>query len=208
MIRKLSLLISFCIISLFANAQTAISDPSSYLDAIRKANQDVHSIKCQYTLVHHVPLLESDQRQKGTFYYSDKAEGIALIDASANSKTVFSRTQFLSVENGQKIQLSADRSPAIAQMLSLISSCLTGNFDVLSGRGNLVYDLTGEQEFRVTFVPTDRRMAKHFTRIVMTFSHANMTLSSLSLVSKNNESHTYSFASRTINIPIPPRIFE
>lgn len=180
-----------------ANAQQwgeAMADASARLAQLKSANSALEQIKADFDMTKSVKMLAAEQHGKGRMAYSKAGESLTLdFDEPKGSGIAMKAGVFSVTTAGKTTSVNASKNPAAAQLLNMITACLTGNFDALGNHNEMRSFSTGDL-FTIVIEPRNARVRKFMRQIVLRFSNADNSLRMMRLEEGSGDYSEYRYS--------------
>lgn len=200
----ITILLSLGVLVLFAQTSNVEQEFKAKLESVSSKNS---TISCNFTQTKKVKNIKHLVESYGQFFY-DNSGLMALIYAKPKGdKVVMSGKEFTVVANGKKFTSDASSNPMMAQISYMMQACMSGNVGQL-GRGWGMSVEKNEGDYRVVLTPTDRRVKKYISGMVMLFDKANITLNQLRIEESAGGYTEYRFVDKKLNQKIDSSYFK
>lgn len=186
---------------------TPAANADATLGALKEASQRTSTIQSLFTLEKHTALMQGAQRSNGSFYFVSQGNKLCLdFEQPQGNRIIITDNEFIITAGGRTSKTDMQKHPATAQMRSLITASVTGDFRAFSQRSEIQYFEQGNT-FTIVIKPTDRRVRRFMTEIVLQFDTTDNTLSTMQFTDANGDRSKYTYYNKQINQPIDDNIF-
>ncbi|MBE6340737.1 MAG: outer membrane lipoprotein carrier protein LolA [Marinilabiliaceae bacterium] len=187
---------------------TAISDAKEQLNALSDACRQISSITSKVAVSKQTKMIALGLSSEGKFYMQKEGSKIAIeTGLPAQSRIVITDKLFLVDVAGKQTKASPQSNPALTQLRSIITACMSGDFDGLTSHSNAKY-FDSSNYFTIVITPTNKRVARYMQQVVLRFSKTDNTLEILQMVERNGDATSYTFTEKQFNRPIDDKIFQ
>jgi outer membrane lipoprotein-sorting protein len=184
-----------------------VADATEQLKALSAACQQTSTITSKVTVSKQTKMIAVGLSSEGNFYMQKDGGKIAIeTGIPTNSRIVITDKLFLVDVAGQQTKATPQSNPALTQLRSIITACMTGDFDGLTSHSNAKY-FDDKQYFTIAITPTNKRVTRYMKEVVLRFNKADNTLEVLRMVERNGDATSYIFTDKQFNKPIDDKKF-
>lgn len=201
MVRYIFILFSVLLVSLssaFAQEYgVSVDNASARLDALKAANTQIQSIKADFAMTKKVALLADVQHGSGKMMFS-KADNRLSLDyvEPKGSSIVIEGDRLYMTTAGKTTTVSAQSNPAMSQMMSMIKSCVTGDFSSLTSKSD-VKCFQDDSLFTIVIRPNNARVRRFIKQIVLRFN-ADNSLNTMRMDEGSGDYTIYTYTNQNI----------
>lgn len=196
---------------LTVNAQqygAAVVNADSQLKAISDACAKTSTIVSKVIVSKQTKMMAGALTSEGNFYMQREGGKIAIeTKFPAPSRIVITDKLFLIDVAGQRTTTAPQSNPAVTQMRSIISSCMSGDFDGLTSHSEAKY-FDDNAFFTIVLKPTNKRVQRYMKELVLRFNKSDNTLEIMQMTERNGDSTSYTFTEKQLNVPIDEAVFK
>jgi outer membrane lipoprotein-sorting protein len=186
------------------NFKFLVSD-DDFKKKISEESVSLKSLESTFTQNKHTSLLSGDIVSKGVFYY--KKDNKICLDYTSPVK-------YLIVINGKKIKIAADgkttvydagKDKMMSQVTTLMSSCITGDFDKLASEYTLTFKENAAQ-YRIEVLPKTESQSRMKSMDIF-INKKDFSVQRLKMTESSNDYTEYVFTNSKKNVAIPDTKF-
>ncbi len=171
---------------------------------LKLKNEQVTSIKCDFTQTRMVSVLANEVKKDGEFYFQ-KHNNMLL--AFNDGDFIKMTDEWFEMKTGENVTATKVASnPMLKNLNSILSACVLGDFDKMTKGFSIAFDET-PQEWIVTLKPQGGKAAAKISQIIIRFDKADMSLNLLKMDEKSGDYTSYSFENKQFNIDINSELF-
>ena len=170
------------------------------------ASSQNRTITSRFTMVRGVAGIKKQVESCGGFYYDNSGNMAMIYDTPKGDKVVMNGDDFTIVVGGKTISSNSSSNPMMAQISYMMQASMSGDVAKLGRGWDLKIDKT-EDQYRVSVMPTERRVKRYISVMTMLFDQSTMTLNSLRIDESRGGFTSYHFTSKKLNEAIDPIFF-
>ena len=175
-----------------------------FQNELRAKNEQVTSIKCDFTQSRMVSVLADITEKDGEFYFR-KPNNMLL--AFSDGDFIKMTDDWFEMKNGESVSATKVASnPMLKNLNSILSACVVGDFDKMTKGFSIEFD-ENPQEWTVILKPQHGKAAAKVSRIEISFDKADMSLNLLKMEEKSGDYTAYLFENKRFNIDIDNELF-
>ena len=197
------------IISIFTvtqiNAQTSDIE-QVFRDKITSVSAENKTIQCNFTQTKKVKNIKNPTVSSGTFFYDNAGRMALIYNRPQGDKIIMNSDIFTIIIAGKKIDSKASSNPMMAQISYMMQACMSGDISKF-GRGWEMNIEELSKGYQVTITPTNRRIKKHITGMLMRFNNTDLTLDMLRMNEASGGYAEYTFFNKEINSKFDNSVF-
>ncbi len=164
------------------------------------------TIECQFEQTKRVKNLKEEVKSGGDFYY-DNSGLLALVYSEPEGDKIVMRGEEFSITSaGKTFESGADDNPMLGQIATMMRGCMSGDLEQFDSGWELSIAKV-EGGYRASLIPTNRRIKRYISAIVMQFNGADMTLDELHMAEASGGGTTYLFRDKQLNGAIDSKVF-
>jgi len=210
MMRRIQLFLFLVLLSSGMNAQvdkfTAVKDPSAIKLRITEANDNIHSLSCDFTQLKQLSFLEEEVKSSGKFYFEKESKIRWEYDQPYS---------YIIIMNGNLIKIQDDDNTntldaSSNRLFSSINSVMAGIIDgsVINREDQFKSSVSeNESSLRIALVPVIPGMKDFITSIEIELNKKDYTVDSLKIIEKNGDYTLIRFKNKSLNASIPENLF-
>lgn len=178
------------------------------------AMRNMSTMQSDFTQVKHNMGMASDLKSNGKFYYS-KADKVCLDYTTPIKMAIVVNGTKVMMKTGSNTRIMETSSNAILnEMVSVISSCMTGNIQDLKDKYRMQYFQSGT-DYLVKVFPSDSKKSKIISEVNITIKKSDMSVVSMKMIEaskteRKDGDHDYTeyiFSNTKLNSAIDANIF-
>lgn len=155
-----------------------------------------------------VKALRNDALSSGRFYYRKSDKICMAYDQPRGDLLLMNGDDFVMVVDGKRSAANAQSNPMLKQMRTLLTACVSGDFERLkTGRNTKISVAETEKNYVLTTV-FDGSAKKYYANIVLTFDKSSLSLLVLRMNEANGNFTEYTFDHPVFNREIDAKIFD
>ncbi len=194
-------LIFACFGALFAETEAEI------LTKISENGAAIATIESRFTQRKHAKALKNDALSSGRFYYQKSDKVCMTYDTPRGDLLLMNGDDFVMIVGGKRSAANAQNNPMLKQMRTLLTACVSGDFERLkTGRNSKISVTETDQNYILTAI-FDGSAKKYYADIVLTFDKNSLALLVLRMNEANGNFTEYRFEKPVFNQPIDAKIF-
>lgn len=176
----------------------------TFQSELRKKNEAVNSIKCQFTQTREVSILAKPINKGGKFYFLKPNN--MLLSFNDGDYIKMSSEWFEMKTAGNVVATKVASNPMLKNLSSILSACVVGDFNTMSRGFAVNYEQTAK-EWIITMTPQRGNASAKISHITITFDKSDMSLNQLRMEEKSGDYTAYSFSNKLFNVAIDTQIF-
>lgn len=197
----------FSLTVLFSSAQTSNIE-QEFKVKLESVSSKNRTISCDFTQIKKVKNIRQPIENRGQFFYDNSGLMALIYSQPKGDKVVMNGELFTVVANGKKFTSGASSTnPMMAQISFMMQACMSGNVSKL-GRGWDMNIAKNKGSYQVVLTPTDRRVKKYISGMVMLFDNENITLNQLRIEESAGGYTEYRFVNKKLNQKIDSSYFK
>lgn len=171
---------------------------------LKLKNEQVTSIKCDFTQTRMVSVLANEVKKDGEFYFQ-KPNNMLL--AFNDGDFIKMTDEWFEMKTGENVTATKVTSnPMLKNLNSILSACVVGDFDKMTKGFSIDFE-ESSQEWIVILKPQGGKAAAKISRIEIRFDKNDMSLNLLKMDEKSGDYTVYSFTNKQFNIDIDSQLF-
>ncbi len=191
-----------CCGALFAETEAEI------LTKISENGAAIATIESRFSQRKHAKALKNDALSSGRFYYQKSDKVCMTYDTPHGDLLLMNGDDFVMVVGGKRSAANAQSNPMLKQMRTLLTACVSGDFERLkTGRNTKISVMETDQNYVLTTV-FDGSAKKYYADIVLTFDKNSLALQILRMNEANGNFTEYRFEKPVFNQSIDAKIFD
>lgn len=171
---------------------------------LKKKNESVTSIKCQFTQTREVSILAKPAIKDGEFYFLKPNN--MLLGFNDGDYIKMNSEWFEMKTAGNVATTKVTANPMLKNLHSILTACVVGDFDKMSNGFDVSYEQSAT-EWTITLTPQRGKAASKISHIIIVFDKADMSLNLLRMEEKSGDYTAYSFSNKQFNVSIDTQIF-
>lgn len=176
----------------------------AFQSELRRKNEQVNSIKCEFTQTREMSILANAVSKTGTFYFVKPGN---MLLAFHDGDFIKMTSQWFEMKTGSNVTTtSVTSNPMLRSLSSILSACVVGDFDKMSNGFAVNYQQTAS-EWVITLKPQRGKAASKISRIVISFDKRDMSLNELRMEEKSGDYTSYRFAQKQFNVAVDSKLF-
>ncbi len=195
------LLILTCCCTLFAETEAEI------LTKIGENGAQIATIESHFAQRKHAKALKNDILSSGRFYYQKSDKVCMVYDTPRGDLLLMNGDDFVMIVGGKRSAANAQSNPMLKQMRTLLTACVSGDFERLKTGRNTKISVEESEKTYVLTVVFDGSTKKYYANIVLTFDKNSLALLVLRMNEANGNFTEYTFDQTTFNQKIDAKIF-
>ena len=200
---KLYIAAFFLLAGLSVDAQES-SVARTFQEELRSKNEQVTTIRSEFTQTREMAVLASKVSKRGTFYFAKPGNMLlAFVDGDYIKMT----SEWFEMKNGESVvKTNVASNPAMRNLSAILSACVAGDFNKMSNGFQVSYEQT-TAEWVVRLTPQRGKAASKIACIEIRFEKSDMSLNLLKMAEKNGDYTAYSFTKKQLNTAIDGKLF-
>ena len=186
-----------------------VTDVNTLTSKINTEMKKVSSLQSKFKQVKHIATMKSDLISNGNFFYS-KSDKVCLEYTSPMEYLIVINGSKIKMDmNGKKTVYDVSSNGLMQEMVTVISSCMTGNIKTLNSKYKIEY-FQNEKEYVIKVYPTDSKVKNLIYEVDLHLSKSDMCVSSMKMIeaSKNAKANDidfteYIYTEKKLNGTIP-----
>lgn len=175
-----------------------------FQEELRSKNEQVTTIKSEFSQVREMAVLASKVSKKGTFYFAKPGN---MLLAFADGDYIKMTGEWFEMKNGANVvTTNVAANPAMRNLSSILSACVAGDFNKMSNGFQVSYEQT-TSEWVVKLLPQRGKAASKIACIEIRFDKSDMSLNLLKMAEKNGDYTAYTFTKKQLNTTINSELF-
>lgn len=171
---------------------------------LKTKNEQVTSIKCEFTQTREISIIAEPVSKDGDFYFMKPNNMLLSFNDGDYIKMTEEWFEMKTADNVTTTKVSSN--PMLRNLNSILSACIIGDFNKMS-RGFAVNYEESATEWTITLIPQRGKAASKISRIIIVFDKLDMSLNLLRMEEKSGEYTAYSFSNKVFNIAVDTNIF-
>lgn len=167
-------------------------------------NENVTSIKCEFSQTREVAILANKISKKGVFYFAMPNNMLLKFDDGDYIKMSSEWFEIKMASNITTTKVTAN--PMLRNLSAILSACVVGDIGKIS-RGFAVDYKCSSKEWTITLTPQQGKAASKISRIIITFDKSDMSLNLLKMEEKSGDYTAYNFTNKQFNTAIDSQLF-
>jgi outer membrane lipoprotein-sorting protein len=198
---SLSLFFTHCL-----NAQTGqpIADPTHFFNKLRQVSESTTSIRADFTEEKFLSYLKEPAKATGVFYYK-KANMLRWEKIKPTPYVFLVNGDRVKIKDNNKEKDISSFNEGIGKIKDLMIILVNGDF-----QNNKLFTIScfkADATYQVKLIPRNKRMAKVFDYILLTFAGNNMRLKELDFFEKSGDKSVMKFFNDVINVKLDDNLF-
>ena len=189
-----------------ANAQT-FNTEQTFKQKLERVSQKNKTIHCDFTQTKKVKNIKQPIISKGEFFYDNSGLMALIFQEPKGDKVVMKGESFYLVVSGKKMIGEASNNPMMSQISNMMQACMSGNVSKLGRGWQMMVDDGAEGGFQVNLTPTDRRVRKYLSGMIMYFDGRDLTLDRLRIEESSGGFTEYHFLNKKLNQAFDHAVF-
>ena len=181
-----------------------INVEQEFQSELKKKNEQVTSIKCDFTQTREVSFLANPVTKDGEFYFIKPNDMLLSFDDGDYIK--MTGEWFEMKTAGHVTATKVASNPMLKNLNSILSACVIGDFDKMSRGFTVSYEQSATQ-WTIMLTPQRGKAAAKISRIVTVFDKSDMSLDLLKMEEKSGDYTAYGFSNKQFNIAIDTQMF-
>lgn len=181
-----------------------INVEQEFQSELKKKNEQVTSIKCDFTQTREVSFLANPVTKDGEFYFIKPNDMLLSFDDGDYIK--MTGEWFEMKTAGHVTATKVASNPMLKNLNSILSACVIGDFDKMSRGFTVSYEQSATQ-WTIMLTPQRGKAAAKISRIVIVFDKSDMSLDLLKMEEKSGDYTAYGFSNKQFNIAIDTQMF-
>lgn len=181
-----------------------INVEQEFQSELKKKNEQVTSIKCDFTQTRKVSFLANPVTKDGEFYFIKPNDMLLSFDDGDYIK--MTGEWFEMKTAGYVTATKVASNPMLKNLNSILSACVIGDFDKMSRGFTVSYEQSATQ-WTIMLTPQRGKAAAKISRIVIVFDKSDMSLDLLKMEEKSGDYTAYGFSNKQFNIAIDTQMF-
>jgi outer membrane lipoprotein-sorting protein len=171
---------------------------------LRRKNEQVNSIQCEFTQTREVSILANPVSKTGTFYFVKPGN---MLLAFHDGDFIKMTSQWFEMKTGSNVTTtSVTSNPMLRSLSSILSACVVGDFNKMSSGFAVSYKQQAT-EWVITLTPQRGKAASKISSIVISFDKRDMSLNELKMVEKSGDYTAYRFTKKQFNVAVDSKLF-
>ncbi len=197
------LLLLSTLASASSNHGTTLSanEAAVFVAKIKSVNSSVESITSDFTQRKTLSLMSAQQISSGKFYFQRQGNKICLDYTNPASNRVVITDNEFAIQTSGKTQTTSAQNPALMQMRSLITCCVTGDFTSLADEAETSYFID-DNLFTIVIAPQNKRLRRYIATMTLRFRQSDCTLFQMTIDEPNGDTSTYEYTNVKNNVAI------
>lgn len=215
--RKVFLIIAAMAVNFLAMGQvkyTPVANTQEFTAKLVAVMQNMNTMQSGFTQVKHNVGMATDLKSNGNFFYMKSDKVCLNYETPVKMSIVVNGSKVMMKTASNKHVLETSSNPVLNEMVSVISSCMTGNVGSLKEKYRLEYFQTGT-EYLVKVFPNDEKTKKIICEVDITLNKSTMYVSSMKMIEatkndRKSEDHDfteYIFTNTKINSAVSEGVF-
>ncbi len=188
------------------NAQTGqpIADPSDFFNKLRQTSAATTSIRAEFTEEKFLSYLKEPAKATGIFYYKK---------ANMLRWEKIKPTPYVFLVNGDKVKIKDNNkekdissfNEGIGKIKDLMIVLVNGEL-----QKNKLFTIScykADAAYQVKLIPRNKRMAKVFDYLLLTFAADNMRLKEMDFFEKSGDKSVMKFYNDVVNVKLDDNLF-
>ena len=171
---------------------------------LKTKNEQVTSIKCEFTQTREISIIAEPVSKDGDFYFTKPNNMLLSFNDGDYIKMTEEWFEMKTADNVTTTKVSSN--PMLRNLNSILSACIIGDFNKMS-RGFAVNYEESATEWTITLIPQRGKAASKISRIIIVFDKLDMSLNLLRMEEKSGDYTAYSFSNKVFNIAVDTNIF-
>lgn len=171
---------------------------------LKTKNEQVTSIKCEFTQTREISIIAEPVSKDGDFYFMKPNNMLLSFNDGDYIKMTEEWFEMKTADNVTTTKVSSN--PMLRNLNSILSACIIGDFNKMS-RGFAVNYEESATEWTITLIPQRGKAASKISRIIIVFDKLDMSLNLLRMEEKSGDYTAYSFSNKVFNIAVDTNIF-
>lgn len=201
----LGLLLIFLCINGFADSSEGKLE-SEFELKFEEYSKLIKTIQCDFTQEKTMRVLEKPVLMKGSFYYDSCGDICLNYKIPSGNKIIFCGENFLMSNSGNKTVAALSSNPMLSQLSEMLTACMTGNISMFRVGWKINY-AENNDEYIITLTPTNKKVARMVSNIVLHFVKTDMTLSQMKMTERDENISAYKFFNKVLNKELKPKVF-
>ncbi|MCB9017130.1 MAG: outer membrane lipoprotein carrier protein LolA [Prevotellaceae bacterium] len=200
----------------FATAQNGmkpVADVDALLSKIKVEMQKVSSLQSDFKQVKHISAMKGDVTSTGKFYYSKTNKVCLEYTTPMKYLIVINDSKIMMDMNGKKTVYEVSSNGLMREMVTVISSCMTGNLQALNSNYKMQY-YQNATEYLVKVFPLNATAKKYIEEVDIRLLKSDLSVSSMKMVEPSKKADAedkdfteYIFLDKKMNVTIPASKF-
>ena len=205
MLNKIIIAIALLLpINIFAQISDNIEN--EFKEKLQNVCNDNKTIQCDFIKNKKVKNISKITESNGKFYYDNAGLMAMHYNQPAGDKIIMNKDKFMIFNAGKKMGINAASNPMMAQISYMMQACMSGDVSKLGSGWDMAISKNHEG-YTIILKPTERRIKKYISAMVMEFCDDTLTLDRLKIEETSGGYTEYLFSHKRLNDTIDNTYF-
>lgn len=183
------------------------TDEADILTKISANGTAITTIESHFVQRKHVKAFKNDVLSSGRFYYQKDDKICMAYERPKGDLLLMNADEFVMIVDGKRSAANAQSNPMLKQMRTLLTACVSGDFERLKSGRNAKISVTETEKNYILTTIFEGSAKKYYANIVLTFDKGNLSLLTLRMNEANGNFTEYTFDRPIFNQKIDAKIF-